>query len=56
MRLKSITFDSTEGEFVIDTPTVEAKSFTGAERKMKGKNVIAMVKIDDNKFLVFVED
>jgi len=56
MRLKSITFDSTEEEIVVSTTTVEAKSFTGVDRKMKGKDVIAIVKIDDNKFLVFVED
>jgi len=40
---------------VIETTEVKAKSFTGAERKFKGKDVVAMVKIDDEKFLVFIE-
>ena len=45
MRLKSITFDSTDEQLVIETTEVKAKSFTGAERKFKGKDVVAMVKI-----------
>ena len=52
MRLKSITFDSTDEQLVIETTEVKAKSFTGAERKFKGRDVVAMVKIDDEKFLV----
>ena len=55
MRLKSITFDSTDEQLVIETTEVKAKSFTGAERKFKGKDVVAMVKIDDERFLVFIE-
>jgi|TARA_R110002020_G_scaffold117559_7_gene268824 hypothetical protein len=55
VRLKSITFDSTDEQLVIETTEVKAKSFTGAERKFKGKDVVAMVKIDDERFLVFIE-
>jgi|TARA_R110000782_G_scaffold130390_1_gene222071 hypothetical protein len=55
LKLKSITFDSTDEQFVIETTEVKAKSFTGAERKFKGKEVVAIVKIDDERFLVFIE-
>ena len=55
MRLKSITFDSTDEQFVIETTEVKAKSFTGVERRVKNQDVVAMVKLDDERFLVFFE-
>ena len=38
--LKKLIIDSSDGEFVVKTPTVKAKSFTGVERKLKGENNI----------------
>ena len=55
MRLKSITFDSTDEKLVIEASEIKAKSFTGAERKMKDVDVVAMVRKDNDTFLVFIE-
>ena len=54
--LKKIIIDSTDGEFVVETPIVKAKSFTGVERKLKGKEIVAIVKISEEDFLVFIEE
>ena len=54
--ITKIIIDSTDGEFQIKTPLIDAKSFTGVERKLKGENIVAIVKIDDEKFMVFVEE
>ena len=57
MALKRIIFDSEEdGEMVIDTPTIKAKSFTGVERKLKGKEIVAILNINPNQFIAFVEE
>ena len=55
MRLKSITFDSTDEQLVIEASEIKAKSFTGAERKMKDEDVVAIVRKDNDTFLVFIE-
>ena len=54
--LKKIIIDSSDGEFSVKTPVVSAKSFTGAERKFKGKDIVAIVKISEDKFMVFIEE
>tara|TARA_R110000751_G_scaffold255714_1_gene355254 strand:+ start:132 stop:308 length:177 start_codon:yes stop_codon:yes gene_type:complete len=58
MKIKSILIDTDEGHFFIGTSVIKAKTFTGVERKLKGKNIVAMVKIDDDddEFLVFIEE
>jgi len=53
--LKSIILETTEGDFQVDTHVVKAKSFTGVERKFKGEHIIAILKIDEDQFMVFVE-
>jgi len=53
--LKSIILETTDGDFQVDTHVVKAKSFTGAERKFKGEHIIAILKIDEGEFMVFVE-
>ena len=53
--LKSIIVETTEGDFQVDTHVVKAKSFTGVERKFKGEHIVAMLKIDEDQFMVFVE-
>ena len=42
MKIKSILIDTDEGHFFIGTSVVKAKTFTGIERKLKGKNIVAM--------------
>jgi hypothetical protein len=53
--LKSIILETTEGDFQVDTHVVKAKSFTGVERKFKGEHIVAILKIDEDEFMVFVE-
>tara|TARA_R100001463_G_C3384947_1_gene206112 strand:+ start:328 stop:504 length:177 start_codon:yes stop_codon:yes gene_type:complete len=53
--LKSIILETTEGDFQVDTHVVKAKSFTGAERKFKGEHIVAILKVDEDQFMVFVE-
>ena len=40
----------------IFTPSVKAKSFTGVERKLKGREIVAILKVDENEFIAFVEE
>ena len=53
--LKSIIVETTEGDFQVDTHFVKAKSFTGVERKFKGEHIVAILKVDEDQFMVFVE-
>jgi hypothetical protein len=54
--LKSIILETTDEDFKVDIHTVKAKSFTGVERKLKGEHVIAILRIDDDKYMAFVEE
>ena len=56
MRLKKIIFDTDEDEMTIFTPSVKAKSFTGVERQLKGREIVAILKVDENEFIAFVEE
>jgi len=53
--LKAIILETTDGDYQVDTSIVTAKSFTGIERKFKDQNIIAILKIDEDQFMVFVE-
>ena len=53
--LKSIILETTDGDFQVDTHFVKAKSFTGVERKFKDEHIVAILKIDEDQFMVFVE-
>jgi|TARA_R110001599_G_scaffold328201_1_gene541545 hypothetical protein len=53
--LKAIILETTDGDYQVDTHVVKAKSFTGVERKFKGEHIIAILKIDEDQFMVFVE-
>jgi len=54
--LKAIILDTEDGEIEVSTPTVKAKSFTGALRKFKGKEVLGILKIEDDTYMVFIEE
>ena len=45
-----------DGEHEIKNDVVQAKSFTGVARKYKGQDLIAILKIDDNEYIAFVEE
>ena len=53
--LKSIILETTDGDFQDDTQFVKAKSFTGVERKDKVEHIVAILKVDEDQFMVFVE-
>lgn len=57
MILKKIILDGSDGETAVLVPEkVKAKSFTGVERKLKGRDIIAILKTDHNEYLVFLEE
>jgi hypothetical protein len=56
MDLKQIKLVMSDGEHEIKTDVVQAKSFTGVARKYKGQDLIAILKIDDNEYIAFVEE
>ena len=51
--LKHITLESDNEEYTLLTPTVKAKTFSGAERKFKGKHIEAIIRLDEGSFMVF---
>jgi|TARA_R100001463_G_scaffold134446_2_gene196655 hypothetical protein len=54
--LKAIILDTEDGEIEVSTPTVKAKSFVGALRKFKGEEVLGILKIEDDTYMVFIEE
>ena len=54
--LKAIILDTEDGEIEVSTPTVKAKSFTGALRKFKGEEVLGILKLEDDTYMVFIEE
>ena len=53
--LKSIILETTDGDIQVDTHVVKGKSFTGVERKFKGEHIVAILRVDEDQFMVFVE-
>tara|TARA_R100000951_G_C2582004_1_gene162263 strand:- start:211 stop:384 length:174 start_codon:yes stop_codon:yes gene_type:complete len=54
--LKSIILETADEDIKVDLHTLKAKSFTGVERKLKGKHIIAILRIDDDKYMAFIEE
>ena len=54
--LKHITLEEDNEEYTLLTPTVKAKTFSGAERKFKGKHIEAIIRLDEGSFMVFYYD
>ena len=40
----------------IKTEVVKAKSLTGLDRKLKGLDLIGVLKVDENTYIAFVEE
>ena len=51
---KNPPIEGEDEDYKIDTPIVKAKTFAGAERKFKGKDVVGMIRVDEDEFMVFV--
>ena len=55
-RLKSMLFRADDGDYNIILHYVSSKSYTGVDRKLKGENVVAIIKTDEGKFIALVEE
>ena len=53
--LKSIILETTDGDYQIDTHLVKMKTLTSIERKFKDQNIVAIIRIDEDEFMIFVE-
>jgi len=56
MNLQQIKLVLDDEDIEIRTSIIKAKSFTGVERKLKGEHIIAILRIDDDKYMAFVEE
>ena len=56
MDLKQIKLVMSDGDIDIRTEVVQAKSFTGVDRKFKDEHLIGIFKLDENEYMVFVEE
>jgi len=54
--LKSITIRTKGDDYFIKAVYVSVKNYSGVVRKLKGQNVIAIMKIDEEKFMAFIEE
>ena len=56
MDLKQIKLVMSDGDIDIRTEVVQAKSFTGVDRKFKEEHLIGALKVEENTFIAFVEE
>jgi len=54
--LRSILFKTGDEEHEITTRFVVANTFMGVERKLKGQNIITIIKIDEGEYIALVEE
>ena len=54
--LKSIIIRTSDERFEIKAVILSVKNYSGVIRKLKGQNVIAIMKIDEEKFMAFTEE
>jgi len=55
-KLESIIIRTSDERFEIKAVILSVKNYSGVVRKMKGQNVIAIMKIDEGKFMAFIEE
>ena len=55
-KLESITIRTSDERYEIKAVILSVKNYSGVIRKMKGQNVIAIMKIDEEKFMAFTEE
>ena len=56
MDLKQIKLVMSDGDIDIRTEVIQAKSFTGVDRKFKDEHLIGVLKVEENTFIAFVEE
>jgi|TARA_R110000796_G_scaffold147727_1_gene264576 hypothetical protein len=54
--LRSIDIKTSDNRFKINVVVLKVKNYSGVVRKMKGKNVIAIVKIEEGSYMAFTEE
>ena len=55
-QLRSIDIKTSDNRFKINVVVLKVKNYSGVVRKMKGKNVIAIVKIEEGSYMAFTEE
>tara|TARA_R100000773_G_C4122541_1_gene57302 strand:+ start:264 stop:446 length:183 start_codon:yes stop_codon:yes gene_type:complete len=54
--LKRIILETDEDEYSISTSIVRARTFLGAEKKLKDQDIQAIIKISNGSFMVFYHE
>jgi hypothetical protein len=54
--LKSILLKTEEEDYEFTTHFVVANTFMGVERKLKGQNIITIIKTDEGEYIALVEE
>jgi arginine repressor len=54
--LKSIILNTNDDEIKISTPVVEAQSFESAIKKFKDQEILGILKLEDDEYMVFIEE
>tara|TARA_R110000796_G_scaffold179699_1_gene296283 strand:+ start:817 stop:990 length:174 start_codon:yes stop_codon:yes gene_type:complete len=54
--LRSIDIRTTSDTFEIKVVVIAVKNYSGVVRKLKGRNVVAIVKLDEGSFMAFIEE
>ena len=55
-KLESITIRTSDERYEIKAVILSVKNYSGVIRKLKEQNVIAIIKLDDGKFMAFIEE
>ena len=55
-KLESITIHTSDERYEIKAVILSVKNYSGVIRKLKEQNVIAIIKLDDGKFMAFIEE
>jgi hypothetical protein len=55
-RLREILFKTDEENYKLTTHFVVANTYLGVVRKLKRKNIVAIIKIDEGNFIAFTEE
>ena len=54
--LRSIQIKTSDQKFQIRAVYLAVKNFSGVIRKMKGQDIIGIVKLEEGRYLAFVEE
>ena len=55
-KLESITIRTSDERYDIKAVILSVKNYSGVVRKLKGQNVIAIMMIEEGKFMAFIEE